>query len=166
MFFPEHLLARPQTSPSAMRSQTPKSHRTATNYERVAADRVRKYRADYPGIEVYPPRSITLDYPIGSHCLPTKQAPFIILMMQDKIAARSTQSILGEATSANLTGNIYGDSKDAQEYQQLFAFTAANIAAKIRELDENRPVADRNKQVLYQYRVQFNPATCKNQNNS
>jgi hypothetical protein len=83
-------------------------------------------------------------------------------MMFDKMALQPIESVLGETTNTNSSISIYGISKDIQKHQQLMTYVATTIVAKITELDESRPIADRNKQVLYRYRAQLNPATCKN----
>jgi hypothetical protein len=134
-------------------------------YIKDATQRVRQYITKYPDIKLYPPKSLSQPYPPGIACSKVKQPSFIVLMVAfDKVPPGQNTNILGDNTSPLLGDErpyFKGDSSILANKKLLEIATTAGFADAT-EADKNRPQADRGKPVLYQYRVQFDPASCKN----
>ncbi len=128
-------------------------------YQQVAANRLLKYKRDIPELVIYPPQTIIQPYPPKTKCTKTKQSPFIVYVVAfDKVPLSRPDDILAPSlTPAIDDPSIYGNKDDEDLYRKMFgvASEAATTA------DKNRPIADRGKRVLYQYKVQLDPATCK-----
>ena len=128
-----------------------------------AAKRLQQYIAAYPDLKPYQPKSLLQSYPIGVVCSKVKQPPFFILMVAfDKVPENQENNILGESIAPSIDKPyIFGD-RDTPENQKLGELAVNAALYDVNKADQDRPAADKGKRVLYQYRVQFDPATCKN----
>ena len=130
-----------------------------SNYQQLAADRLKKYLADYPGVKVYPLQLLSIDRPPSMPCSPGKQPGYILLfVLMGKIYDDSTVGILGDETKiseASIFGNV--NTLKQPELAKIVTITTDRIITA----DKNRPALDLNSQVLYQYRLQFNPVICQ-----
>ncbi len=134
-------------------------------YDQAATARLRDYYTKYPDLKAYPTKRILQQYPAGIPCSKVKQPPFIVLMVAlDKIVPGQDADILGNDTS-NLPENekpyVDGDPTILKNTKLLEVATTAGFSDATTS-DRNRPDADKNRHVLYSYRVEFDPATCKN----
>jgi hypothetical protein len=134
-------------------------------YIQDALKRVQQYQTKYPDIKLYAPKTLSQPYPPGIACTKAKQPAFIVLMVAfDKVPPGQDTNILGDNTSPLLGDErpyFKGDTSILANKKLLEIATTAGFADAT-EADKKRPPADRGKPVLYQYRVQFDPASCKN----
>ena len=128
-------------------------------YTQEALKRLIKYRNDIPGLVVYQTQTLKVDYPPKSACSSAKQSPYIVYMVAfDKVAEVSPDDITSESLTQTVDkSSIYGDRGNAD----LFKYAAFRATEASTTADLSRPAADKGKRVLYQYRVEFNPASCK-----
>ncbi len=128
-------------------------------YTQAAIKRLIKYQQDIPGLVVYQKGVLKVDYPAKSACSKVKPSPYIVYMVAfDKVAEILPNDITGESLTQTVDkSTIFGDRGNDELFKQAIskAIEAATTA------DQSRPVADKGKRVLYQYRVEFNPASCK-----
>jgi hypothetical protein len=133
-------------------------------YTQAANDKLREYLTKYPTLKTYSPKLLSQKYPPGVPCTKVKQPPFIVLMVAfDKIPPGQHNNILGSVTAPLLENEkpyISGDPTTIANKKLLELATDAGFNDAT-TADKNRPEADKGKPVLYQYRVQFDPASCK-----
>jgi hypothetical protein len=131
----------------------------------AARQKIEEYLTKYKTLKIYQPKALAIKYPPGVTCSKVKQAPFIVLMVAfDKIPPGQDSNVLGSATAPLLENEkpyINGDpsikgNKKLLELATDAGFTDATSA------DQKRPEADKGRPVLYQYRVQLDPASCPN----
>jgi hypothetical protein len=134
-------------------------------YTQSANQKIQEYLTKYKDLKLYPPKALAIKYPPGVTCSKVKQPPFIVLMVAfDKIPPGQDSNVLGSATAPLLENEkpyIDGDpatkgNKKLLELATDAGFTDATAA------DQKRPEADKGRPVLYQYRVQLDPASCPN----
>ena len=133
-------------------------------YTQAVTARTNNYIAKYPNIKPYLLRLLMLRYPPDTPCPRTKQPPFTILMVGfDRVPQGQDDNILGDNTSQPLDNkkSYFGDPQILNNPSLLDKSLTAGFAAAT-EAEKNRPEADKDLPVLYYYRVQFDPATCKN----
>ncbi len=134
-------------------------------YTQAANDKLRQYLTKYPDLKTYPPKLLSQKYPPGVPCSKVKQPPFIVLMVAfGKIPPGQDSNILGSDTAPLLENEkpfISGDPITLANKKLLELLTDAGFNDAT-TADKNRPEPDKGKPVLYQYRVQFDPETCKN----
>ena len=133
-------------------------------YAAAASERIQKYLKDYPGIQLYKPATVLQSYPVGTPCSKAKQAPFIVLMVAfDKVPENVENNPLGDATAPSIDKPYVAAEQDTKENRILSELAVNTALYEANKADKDRPPADKNKRVLYQYRVQFqsDPATCK-----
>jgi hypothetical protein len=154
------------TSPTTQPTTQPSGDLTGENgsgfygrHTQAALKQLIKYRTDIPGLVVYKTATLAVDYPKNVPCTNVKQSPFIVYMVAfDKVPNVSASDITSDSLTQPIDKpSIFGD-LDNQKLRNyaLFKATEASTTA-----DLNRPVADKNQRVLYQYRVEFDPASCK-----
>lgn len=157
-------------SPSSAQSPTNSTGNGSSNagdyggYTQAVAARTSNYVNKYPNIKPYLLKSLVLKYPPDTPCPNTKRPPFIILMVGfDKVPQNQDGNILGDNTSQPLDNkkSYFGDRQILDSTDLLDKSVTAGFAAAT-EAEKNRPEADRSLPVLYYYKVQFDPATCKN----
>lgn len=159
--------AQSTTPPAAEPSGAPSSNESGIygKYTQAANAKLQEYIKKYPNIRQYPPKQLSQQYPPGIPCSRVKQPPFIVLMVAfDKVPEGQDTNILGNATSPLLDNEkpyINGDPATLANKKLLEIATTAGFSDAT-ESDKQRPVMDKGKPVLYTYRVQFDPATCKN----
>lgn len=160
----------PANSTSASPSSTNSTGNGSSNggdyggYTQAVAARTSNYVNKYPNIKPYLLKSLVLKYPPDTPCPNTKRPPFIILMVGfDKVPQNQDGNILGDNTSQPLDNkkSYFGDRQILDSTDLLDKSVTAGFAAAT-EAEKNRPEADRGLPVLYYYKVQFDPATCKN----
>jgi hypothetical protein len=129
------------------------------NYAPAVNTKLQEYIRKYPGIKIYPAplKPIVKPYPAGVACSKSKQPPFIVLMVPfSKVPDSKDNDVLGTSGSETFDVTTFGnDNGELSILAKKFGVEAAI------EADKNRPPADKDKQVLYQNRVQFDPTTCK-----
>lgn len=131
-------------------------------YSAAAIERVKKYLTDYPGIVQITPVTLSQPYPVGTICPKVKQAPFIVLMAAfDKVPENKEGNPLGDATAPSIDEPYVAAERDTPENRQLAELAVNTALYAANKADQDRPLADRGKRVLYQYRVQFDQTTCK-----
>ncbi len=113
----------------------------------------------YPNLKIYPAKLLKSKYPTGTICSTLQQTRFIVYVVFDKLPNNEEAGILGENNLA-LNGVTFTD-KDTSESRELTKIAFARSADDAITADRNRPATDKDKPVLYQYRVEFDPATCK-----
>jgi hypothetical protein len=130
-------------------------------YTDAALKQLGQFMKDYDVKEPYPSKSITRSYPEGMLCSKEKQAPFIVMMaVFDRVPKNSDAAILGEVTAPSLEIRSFKEG-DSPEQRTLAKIAEAVSQEEANKADQNRPEKDKGKRVIYQYRVQFDPATCK-----
>ncbi len=163
----------PSGAPTTQQPSTPQNNGTPNdsgtklfgNYDIAATARLQEYYKKYPDLKAYPTKSLPQQYPPGIPCSKVKQPPFIVLMVAlDKVNPGQSAEILGN-NSGNLPENekpyIDGDPTILKNIKLLEIATTAGFSDAT-STDINRPEVDKNRHVLYSYRVEFDPATCKN----
>ncbi len=162
----------PTATPGNSTSGQPQSNSGNANsggpygaYTQSANQKIQEYLTKYRDLKLYPPKALAIKYPPGVTCSKVKQPPFIVLMVAfDKIPPGQDSNVLGSATAPLLENEkpyIDGDpatkgNKKLLELATDAGFTDATAA------DQKRPEADKGRPVLYQYRVQLDPASCPN----
>lgn len=132
-------------------------------YTQVANERLLKYVRENPGIKQYPPKLLSQKYPAGMPCTNVKQPPFIVLMVAfGKVPQGQNTDILGESTAPSIDKPYVAGDADTPTNKKLAAIAVDTALYEANKADRTREEADKGKSVLYQYRVQFDPATCKN----
>jgi hypothetical protein len=158
----------PTTTKPAQPSGTPGEDRNSFppfygKYAASARDRIEQYLKSYPDIKLYKPQSLLQSYPVGVPCSKVKQPPFIVLMAAfDKVPENTENNPLGDSTAPSIDRPFVArDTKDTPENIELGDLAVKRGLEQATEDDKKRPAEDKGKKVLYQYRVQFDPTTCK-----
>ncbi|AFY94484.1 hypothetical protein [Chamaesiphon minutus] len=160
---------QPNTSPDSTTTTLPTKspqaggagNNSGSGYAQAALAKEIEYRNKYPGLVVYTPKDLQQPYPPGISCPKIRQPPLIVYMVAfDKVPDNQNSNVLGNITPDSLDAAAFAN-EDTPENRKLAvkAKDAAIVAANT--ADRDRPVADRDKKVLYQYRVRFDPATCQ-----
>jgi len=132
-------------------------------YTKSATQRLQQYIAANPGLKLYQPKLLLQSYPLGVACSKVKQPPFIVLMVAfDKVPENQDNNILGESSAPSIDKPYVAGDRDTPENRKLGELAANAALYDANKADQDRLAADKGKRVLYQYRVQFDPATCKN----
>ncbi|MCY7335836.1 MAG: hypothetical protein LH613_06420 [Chamaesiphon sp.] len=161
--------SRPTVTPTPA-PLTPPSDRSAGSgnsnfygkYTKSATQRLQQYIAANPGLKLYQPKLLVQNYPVGVACSKVKQPPFIVLMVAfDKVPENQENNILGESTAPSIDKPYVAGDRDTPENRKLGELAANAALYDANKADQDRPAADKGNRVLYQYRVQFDPATCK-----
>jgi hypothetical protein len=131
-------------------------------YRQAAAAQLAEYTTKYPTLKIYPPKLLKPPYPPNVLCSRVKQPPFVVFMaVFGRVPDNQNSSIMGTSTAPSDDVKVFAD-KDTPENNQLGNDLAKKIAIEeVNTADMNRAVADKGRPVLYQYQVQFDPATCK-----
>jgi hypothetical protein len=130
-------------------------------YTDAALKQLTQYMTEYDVKEPYPSKTITRSYPEGTVCTKEKQAPFIVMMaVFDKVPDDRDAAILGTSSAPAVKISTFKD-RDTPEQQKLGEIATRTALEEASKADQNRPEKDKGKRVIYQYRVQFDPATCK-----
>jgi hypothetical protein len=152
------------TKPSNSQPTRPSGEETSGNgfygrYTQAAIKRLIKYQQDIPGLVVYQKGVLKVDYPAKLACSKVKQSPYIVYMVAfDKVAEISPNDITGESLTQTVDkSTIFGDRGN----EELFKYAAFKATEAATTADQSRLAADKGKRVLYQYRVEFDPASCK-----
>jgi hypothetical protein len=136
---------------------------TYGKYAGKANDRLQEYQKLYPGIleRSGKPSALTIPYPVGTVCSKSPQKPFIVLMIVfGKVTDRDP--VLGSETTGDLTGKQFvAYDKDTPENKKLGEIAVARALEAANTADQNRDKKNKDKELLYQYRVTFDPTTCK-----
>ncbi len=155
----------PSSTPPSNNAGGGDSNGAYGQYTQAANNKLREYLTKYPDLKAYPPKLLSPKYPPGVICPKVKQPPFIVLMVAfDKIPPGQDSNILGSITAPLLENDkpyISGDPTTLANKKLLELATDAGFNDAT-TADKARPEADKGKPVLYQYRVQFDPASCKN----
>ena len=131
-------------------------------YAAAATERIQQYLKAYPDIKLYTPVTLRQSYPVGLPCSSVPQTPFIVLMTAfDKVPENNDSNPLGESTAPSIDKPYVAADKDTPENRKLAELAVNTALYEANKADQNRPAADKGKKVLYQYRVQFDPTTCK-----
>jgi hypothetical protein len=161
----------PANSPQPTPSTQPQNNSTGGDnggdfygdHIQSATERLKKYLTDYPDIKLYPHKVLTKSYPSGVICRQVKQPPFIVLMVAfGKVPENTENNILGETSAPSIDKPYVAGDRDTPENQKLAEIAATAAFYDANKSDQNRLEADKGKRVLYQYRVQFDPESCKN----
>ena len=131
-------------------------------YAAAATERIQQYLKAYPGIVLYTPVTLRQSYPVGLPCSSVPKAPFIVLMTAfDKVPENNDNNPLGDSTAPSIDKPYVAADKDTPENRKLGELAVNTALYAANKADQNRSPADKGKKVLYQYRVQFDPTTCK-----
>jgi hypothetical protein len=131
-------------------------------YAAAATERIQQYLKAYPGIVLYTPVTLRQSYPVGLPCSSVPQAPFIVLMTAfDKVPENNENNPLGDSTAPSIDKPYVAADRDTPENRKLGELAVNTAIYAANKADQDRPPADKGKKVLYQYRVQFDPTTCK-----
>jgi hypothetical protein len=130
-------------------------------YTDAALQQLSQYMREYDVKEPYASKLVIRSYPQGMLCSKEKQAPFIVMMaVFDKVTIDPNADILGDQTPPSLKISTFKD-RDTPEQRTLAEIATRVALEEANKADQNRPEKDKGKRVIYQYRVQFDPATCK-----
>jgi hypothetical protein len=154
---------QPTITPQPAKSPNPGS-RDDSLYAKAANAKILEYLTKYPDIKQYPPKTLSQKYPPGIPCPKLKQPPFIVLMVAFDKVTQGQDPISGSSISPLLENEkpyINGDPAILSN-KKLLDISVTEGLADATEADKKRPEADKGKPVMYQYRVQFDPASCKN----
>lgn len=165
------------TSPSPQASPSPQPTTTPSNDENVsvtgsgfygkytvkANNQLLEYEKQYPGIlqRSGPPKGLSISYPDGTICPKGEQKPFIVYMIVfDKFTPQDPA--LGGESSNEIQGTqaVFAD-KNTPENEKLGKIALAKALEAANTANDNREEKNKNKELLYAYRVQFDPKTCK-----
>ena len=80
----------------------------------------------------------------------------------DKVPENAENNILGESSAPSIDKPYVAGDRDTPENKKLAEIAATEALYDANKSDQNRLAADKGKRVLYQYRVQFDPESCKN----
>ena len=131
-------------------------------YSAAATERIQQYLKAYPDIKLYTPVTLRQSYPVGLPCSSVPQAPFIVLMTAfDKVPENNENNPLGDSTAPSIDKPYVAADRDTPENRKLGELAVNTAIYAANKADQERPAADKGKKVLYQYRVQFDPTTCK-----
>ena len=131
-------------------------------YSAAATERIQQYLKAYPDIKLYTPVTLRQSYPVGLPCSSVPQAPFIVLMTAfDKVPENNDNNPLGDSTAPSIDKPYVAADRDTPENRKLGELAVNTALYAANKADQDRPPADKGKKVLYQYRVQFDPTTCK-----
>ncbi len=159
----------PNSTPSAQ-SPTQSSDNGGDNkssfiygkYAAAASERIREYLTAYPDIHLYKPQLLSQSYPVGAPCSREKQSPFIVLMVAfDKVPENPENNPLGDSTAPAIDKPYVASDRDTPENRKLGELAINTALYEANKADKDRPATEKGKRVLYQYRVQFDPTTCK-----
>jgi hypothetical protein len=158
---------KPNTNPTAPTTPTQPASGTGEGgngfygkYTQAANAKLQDYLKKYPNLKAYPPKLITQQYPPSFPCPKVKQPPFIVLMVAFGKINQAQDPIIGETISPILENEkpyVNGDPATLANKKLLDTSMTAGFADAT-EVDKNRPTIDKDRPVLYPYRVQF---TCK-----
>jgi hypothetical protein len=153
----------PTIAPTTQPTTRPSGSSTGngSGYAQAAISKEIEYRNKYPGIAVYEPTDLLQPYPEGMACSKTKQLPIIVYMaVFDKWPDNQNSAVMGESTPDSLDASTFANEVTPQnEKLSIVAKNAAIFAAN--KKDQTRRPEDKGKRVLYRYKVQFDPSTCK-----
>lgn len=155
----------PTTTPTPQPSGTPTGNNAGIGfygkYTDAALKQLSLFMTEYDVKDPYPSKTITRSYPQGTLCDKEKQAPFIILMaVLDKIPENLDAAILGSSSADGIDIKVFRD-RDTPEQRKLGEIATSSAIEALKTADSSRPEKDKGKRVIYQYRVQFDPTTCK-----
>jgi hypothetical protein len=154
---------QPSITPQPAKSLDPSSNNNS-GYAKAANAKILEYLTKYPDIKQYPPKTLSQKYPPGIPCPKVKQPPFIVLMVAFDKVPQGQDPISGSSISPLLENEkpyINGDPAILAN-KKLLDISVTEGLADATESDKKRPEADKGRPVMYQYRVQFDPASCKN----
>ncbi len=155
----------PTTTPTPQPSGSPTGNNGGSGfygkYTDAALNQLSLYMKEYGVNDPYPSKTIVLNYPQGMLCEKEKQTPFIVLMaVLDKVPENLDEAILGSIKADGLKVKTFTD-RDTPEQQKLGEIATKSALEALKLADSSRPEKDKGKRVIYQYRVQFDPTTCK-----
>lgn len=154
--------AQSQQSQSSDNAGEDQSSWVYGKYAAAASERIKQYLTAYPDIKLYKPQLLLQSYPVGAPCSKVKQSPFIVLMAAfDKVPENAENNPLGDSTAPSIDKPYVAAEKDTPDNRKLSELAVNTALYEANKADQNRTLADRGKRVLYQYRVQFDPTTCK-----
>ncbi len=131
-------------------------------YSAAATERIQQYLKAYPDIKLYTPVTLRQSYPVGLPCSSVPQAPFIVLMTAfGEVPKNDDNNLLGDSTAPSIDKLYVAADRDTPENRKLGDLAVNTAIYAANKADQDRPLADKGKKVLYQYRVQFDPTTCK-----
>jgi hypothetical protein len=161
---PDRLLAQPSIDNPTVQQRTASSatYSPEIRHIRKALDKIIDYLEKYPNLKFYPAKTLIKEYPTGTSCPKIKQPPFFILLLAvGKVAEGDSNYMLGSAFgSAPDRTSIDKNSGASIERTLLQIATSSGLTEAI-ETDTKRPTADKRRPTLYQYRVEFDPKSCK-----
>ncbi len=127
-------------------------------YIQVVKNKVLDYLRKYPNLKMYPPKKLLASYPLGITCSQIRQPPFILLLVvTDKVP-------VGEDINLPAIPDSWISTTDNNPVNKNLLDIVATIGMQnATKSDRERPAADRDKPVLYQYQVEFDPKSCNTQ---
>jgi hypothetical protein len=155
----------PTIKPTAQPSGDPKGGSASSGfygkYTDAAINQLQVYMKEFGVTNPYPSKTIVRSYPQGVLCGKEKQTPFIVMMtVFDKVPDNVDAAILGNSSAPALKISTFKD-RDTPEQQKLAEIATRAALEEASKADQNRPAKDKGQRVIYQYRVEFDPATCK-----
>jgi hypothetical protein len=164
------IIIKPGTPPKVSSSPTPTNQPPGDGetgggfygkYVDAATIKLQDLKKKYPDIKIYPPKSLQRKYPDGMVCPKVKQSPFIVYGVSfDKVPDNKEGDVLGTSTAPSIDGFVFAD-EDTPEKRNLSILAKNRAIEEANTADQNRAPADKGKKVLYQYRVEFDPTSCK-----
>jgi hypothetical protein len=155
----------PTTQPTAQPTGDPNGNSAGNGfygkYTDAAINQLQLYMKEFGVKDPYPSKTIVRSYPQGALCGKDKQTPFIVMMtVFDKVPDNVDAAILGNSSASALKISTFKD-RDTPEQQKLAEIATRAALEEASKADQNRPAKDKGQRVIYQYRVEFDPATCK-----
>jgi hypothetical protein len=134
------------------------SQPSKSSIEKRAAAKLAEWLKKYPNLKIYPLKLLKQQYPNGTICSTVQKTSFIVYVVFDKLPNNEEVGILGDNLGE---GEIFlgGDMNTSanRKLSMIAKYSALEAAATTAR---NRPAADKDKPVLYQYLVKFDPTTC------
>jgi hypothetical protein len=130
-------------------------------YTDAAIGQLQVYMKEFGVTNPYPSRTIVRSYPQGAVCTKEKQTPFIVMMaVFDKFPENVDAAILGTGSASALKISTFKD-RDTPAQQKLAEIATRAALEEASKAEQNRPDQDKGQRVIYQYRVEFDQATCQ-----
>jgi hypothetical protein len=135
---------------------------TNGKFDAVVQEQLAKYKQAYPGLKVYLPRLVQRAYPPDVLCANVRKTPFIVMMLAfDKVPDKRENNPLGYSSAPSIDEPFIAADQDTAANKILADLAVDTALYEANKADQGRPLTDRGNRVLYQYRVQYDPTTCK-----
>jgi hypothetical protein len=129
----------------------------------LVVEKLNQYLSEYPDLKLYLPKLLSQTYPPGITCSKFQHPPFIVLILAFPIPSNSRNLRRGYGISPFRDDDRSASNSNISRlaHQTLLSTAISAGFSEVDKADEDRPSIDKNRLVLYRYRVQFEPKTGK-----